>query len=159
MVTISVHTHVLIGTEYHVVPPARSLSPFQLPLCWFFYFVHVHWLPISVALACLSSFIWRISAWTTPRFSVLLFFPNFLCGCFLVLGPLLLLYQLYLHVSPLFCLMAPIPADHFQFLPPVSPVSYIYQYLNCDIFLHKETYISYFVSFKLTMDRLNFILF
>lgn len=26
--------------------------------------------------------------------------PNFLCGCFLVLGPLLLLYQLYLHVSP-----------------------------------------------------------
>lgn len=85
--------------------------------------------------------------------------PNFLCGCFLVLGPLLLLYQLYLHVSPLFCPMAAIPADHFQFLPPVLPVSYIYQYLNCDIFLHKETNISYFVSFKLTMDRLNFILF
>lgn len=159
MVTISVHTHVLIGTEYHVVPPARSLSPFQLPLCWFFYFVHVHWLPISVALACLSSFIWRISAWTTPRFSVLLFFTQFSLWLLPSSWPPSVTVPT---ISACFAFILPdgrIPADHFQFLPPVLPVSYIYQYLNCDIFLHKETYISYFVSFKLTMDRLNFILF
>lgn len=137
-----------------------SASHFSFLSVGFFYFVHMYiGFPYRLLLPFLV-LLFDVFLRGQPHVSQCCYSSsNFLCGCFIVLGPLLLLYQLYLHVSPLFCLMAAIPANHFQFLPPVFTGILYLPVFEWWYFLAQRDIHFLLCIFKLTMGRLNFILF